>query len=345
MRFSVLVPVYNAGRYLEACVQSVLRQTERDYELVLVDDGSTDGSGEACDRFAALDPGRIRVLHQPNRGLIRTRRTGISLARGEYCVFLDADDYLADETLAVIRETIERTNADVVLYDNFNYYDEEGTTERNPAVFADYTAFAGEQKRKIYELMIASWRINNIWMKAIRTPLLQADDTPYEKFADNPHGEDLLQTLYPVTHAEKVVYRALPLYYYRRRRGSICTKIDLDGLSRQLEDLATEQLERYMAIWGMDTPEYQAILAARRLRVMLTLFWQYYRCARGAHQKRAVLDDAWPAYARRCLDKGGAGTLGWLKRVQLNAVLHKNTALLDILSFLGRLQRKVKYGA
>ena len=100
-----------------------------------------------------------------------------------------------------------------------------------------------------------------------------------------------------------------------------------------------------MALWGMDTPEYRAILAARKLRVMLTLFWQYYRCARGAAQKRAVLDDAWPEYARRCLEKGGMQPLSRLKRLQLNAVLHKNRTLLDILSFLGRLQRKVKYGA
>ena len=125
MRYSVLVPVYNAGKYLDVCVRSVLHQTERDFELVLVDDGSTDGSGQVCDRYAAEHPDLIRVVHQPNRGLIMTRRVGISLARGEYCVFLDADDWLKNNTLAVIQETIERTNADIVIYDNYDYYEKE----------------------------------------------------------------------------------------------------------------------------------------------------------------------------------------------------------------------------
>ena len=345
MFFSVLVPVYNAGNYLETCVQSVLRQTERDFELVLVDDGSTDGSGEVCDRFTAQNPGTVRAVHQPNKGLIRTRRAGIALAQGEYCVFLDADDWLEDGALAVIRETIERTGADVVIYDNYDYFDEERTTTRVRAAFADNAVFTGEAKRTVYEMLFASWRLNNIWMKAVRTPLLKADDTPYEEFADNPHGEDLLQTLYPATHAETIVYRALPLYYYRRRKGSICTDVSMSTLNLQHDDRFTRQLLRYMAVWGMDTPENRKKLYARKLSAALTVFWQYYRCANTEAEKNAVLEAGWAAYTAPCLEQGAKEALPFSKRLQLSAIVKKKKRLLDAMNAFGRLQRKVKYGA
>jgi glycosyltransferase involved in cell wall biosynthesis len=345
MFFSVLVPVYNAGNYLETCVQSALRQTERDFELVLVDDGSTDGSGEVCDRFAAQNLGLVRVVHQPNRGLILTRRVGIALAQGEYCVFLDADDWLEDNALAVIRETIERTDADIVIYDNYDYFDKERTTTRVRAAFADNAVFVGETKRTVYEMLFASWRLNNIWMKAIRTSLLRADDTPYPDFADNPHAEDLLQTLYPVTHAEKIVYRALPLYYYRRRSGSICTNISVDDIRLEHDERVTRQQLRYMADWGMDTPANRKRLYARKLTALLTEFWQYYRRAKGGDEKRTVLEAGWPAYLAPYCRDGGADALSPVKRLQLRAIQKKRKCLLDMLNVLGRLQRKVKYGA
>lgn len=342
--FSVLVPIYNAGEYLEACVQSVLRQTEQNFELVLVDDGSTDGSEKVCDRFAAQNPSRVRVIHQPNKGLILARRMGISQAQGEYCVFLDADDWLEDNALAVIRETIERTGADIVIYDNFNYYGDERTMERNRVVFADNTVFTGKSKRAVYEVLLTSWRLNNIWMKAIRTPLLQSDDTPYEEFADNPHAEDLLQTLYPVTHANTIAYRAIPLYYYRRRSGSICTSVSLDNLDLQHDERVTQQLLRYMVAWGMDTPENRKKLYARKLNALLTVFWQYYRCANSAKEKRSVLNAGWGAYVMPYCKDGGAKALPPIKRVQLIAILKKRIFLLNVMNALGKLQRKVKYG-
>lgn len=345
MRYSVLVPVYNAGGYLDVCVQSVLQQTLRDFELVLVDDGSTDGSGEVCDRYAAQHPDLIRVVHQPNKGLIRTRRVGIALAQGEYCVFLDADDWLKNNALAVVQETIERTNADIVIYDNFDYYEKERTMDRVRVAFEDNTVFTGESKRIIYETLFTSWRLNNIWMKAIRTPLLKADDTPYEKFADDPHGEDLLQTLYPVTHAETIVYRALPLYYYRRRKGSICTSVSLSTLNLEHDDRSTTQLLHYMSIWGMDTPGNRKRLYARKLNSLITVFWQHYRCAKGVKEKRSLLDAGWPDYIAPYCEDGTIQVLPLVKRLQLRAIAGKRMFLLDVMEALGKLLRMIKHGS
>ena len=92
MLLSILVPVYNSEKYLKECFDSVLNQRESDYELILVDDGSTDAGGAICDTYQARYPERVRVIHQQNQGLILARRAGIAAAQGDYCMFLDADD-------------------------------------------------------------------------------------------------------------------------------------------------------------------------------------------------------------------------------------------------------------
>ena len=100
MTFSVVIPVYNVKEYLEKCIDSVLAQTSDDTEIILVDDGSTDGeSDQICDRYAETNPDQIRVIHQENGGLGAARNTGFRAAEGEYVIFWDADDYFEPEAL------------------------------------------------------------------------------------------------------------------------------------------------------------------------------------------------------------------------------------------------------
>ena len=112
---SVIVPVYNVKEFLEKCVDSILNQTERDFELLLIDDGSTDGSGALCDELAGKDD-RIRVIHQENRGLGGARNTGIEAAVGEWLLFLDSDDWIEPETLETTLTAGEQQEADMVLF-------------------------------------------------------------------------------------------------------------------------------------------------------------------------------------------------------------------------------------
>lgn len=114
MMISVIVPVYNAGRWLGDAIASVEAQTWSDWELVAVDDGSTDGSGALCDGHAAHDP-RIRVVHKSNGGLSSARNAGLDAARGEWVTFLDADDLLPRDALAVMAHAAARTGADIAV--------------------------------------------------------------------------------------------------------------------------------------------------------------------------------------------------------------------------------------
>ena len=107
--FSVIVPVYNGARWLGQCVDSILAQTYTDFELILVDDGSTDGSGDICGRYAAKD-GRVQAMRQPNAGPTPARRNALALARGEYVCFADADDWVVPNWLETIKGCIDENS-------------------------------------------------------------------------------------------------------------------------------------------------------------------------------------------------------------------------------------------
>lgn len=113
-KFSIIVPVYKVEQYLDRCIQSILKQTFTDFEVILVDDGSPDNCGVICDNYAAKDD-RIVVLHQINQGLSAARNNGLDIARGEYICFVDSDDWIEHEMLAEIEADLLSKCSDVVI--------------------------------------------------------------------------------------------------------------------------------------------------------------------------------------------------------------------------------------
>ncbi|WP_447951892.1 glycosyltransferase family 2 protein [Chryseobacterium koreense] len=113
MKFSIIIPVYNVEPYLEECLESILAQTYQDYEVLLINDGSTDASGEICDRYAEKDS-RITVLHQPNRGVSAARNIGLGHAEGEWICFIDSDDVIEANYLNAFAENIS-DDCDMVI--------------------------------------------------------------------------------------------------------------------------------------------------------------------------------------------------------------------------------------
>ena len=119
---SVIIPVYNVEEYLRECVDSVLSQTYENYEIILVDDGSTDNSGKICDEYAKNS--KITVIHKENGGLSDTRNKGLELAKGEYIYFLDSDDFIVSETFEELVSAITKADADFVFFDSLSFEDE-----------------------------------------------------------------------------------------------------------------------------------------------------------------------------------------------------------------------------
>lgn len=124
-RFSVIVPVYNIEQYISQCITSILEQSLGDFELIIIDDGSTDGSGKICDIFAASD-NRVRVLHKENGGLSDARNEGLMNAKGDYVVFIDGDDFIEPGSLEAISQKLEKTMNPDVLVTKIRQFFEDG---------------------------------------------------------------------------------------------------------------------------------------------------------------------------------------------------------------------------
>ena len=117
IKYSVVIPIYNSEKYLEQSIDSVINQKcDSSFEIILVNDGSTDHSGEICDRYVTLFPGEVQAIHQENKGLLMARREGLKHTRGVYVMHLDSDDYLREGALDVIDQALRNTNADILLF-------------------------------------------------------------------------------------------------------------------------------------------------------------------------------------------------------------------------------------
>lgn len=242
MRFSVIVPVYNGERYLSECLESVEAQGCGDLEVIIVDDGSSDSSGQIADEFCFRNE-NWKVYHGRNEGLLLARRRGLSHCRGEYVVFLDADDMLRADALEIIARAIDESGADIVSFDvsrMANYSVKDGSITFNPGIY--------EGGR--YELVkehVCRGRFNSLWGKAIRLCRIDTG-TAYGAFEGLMHGEDLFQLLPIVDASSSLNHVADVLYFYRPNDGSSTAAYK----QKQLEDIEVvcSRLLSYGEKWG-----------------------------------------------------------------------------------------------
>lgn len=212
MKISIIIPVYNAEGFLRSCVDSVTADTGRDWELILVNDGSTDGSGSLCDGFARADD-RIRVIHQENRGPGGARNAGLEAAKGEYVLFVDSDDTLVPGALEKLRGGLERFGADIVTFD---YLADDGSGSLIPTkanLAPENVAFRLEEHPEFLSSMPATWA--RLWKRSLYID----NGVRYPERAF--YGEDLQTSCKLFALAESIVYLPEPLYRYLDRPGSL----------------------------------------------------------------------------------------------------------------------------
>ena len=166
---SVIIPVYNVEKYLKKCVDSVINQTYRNLQIVLIDDGSTDTSGKLCDEFAKADK-RIEVIHKVNEGQAKARNVGLDLAQGDYIAFLDSDDYIASEMYFDLIKTLEENEADIASC-AIQYVDEQGD-------FLGGQKYSGEvsilSRLEVVEDLYKQAKVRfEVWNKVFRREILE----------------------------------------------------------------------------------------------------------------------------------------------------------------------------
>lgn len=219
VQVSVVIPVYNVEKYLDACVRSVLGQTYADFELILVDDGSTDGSPALCDGYAAADS-RVRVIHQKNGGLSAARNAGIRQAKGQYITFVDSDDFVSPVYIERLYRTIVEADADLCMGD-IRRVSEKATPEaEEPGAFADKPPVVFDNEEVIREVYGTAFHGADFvsYAKLYRTDLFR------ENAIEFPVGklhEDTFTTYKLMYFSKKILYLDEVLYFYRMREGSI----------------------------------------------------------------------------------------------------------------------------
>ena len=247
MFFSFIVPVYNTSKYLTRCIESILCQKRADFEIVLVDDGSTDNSGEICDSYAEKNPDIVRVIHKENEGLLLTRRRGFKEAKGDWFINVDSDDYIAPDLLESVVKAIDRYQPDMVMY-NYQYFTNADEITPSKINIPNESVFNVDKKEQVYTYRLLSNDINSMCMKALKREIVDVD-ADYNDCEIRNMCEDAYQVLPLFTNSNKIVYLSTPLYYYRKGQDSITASRSFnDWMASKICFLQTE---RYLDIWNI----------------------------------------------------------------------------------------------
>lgn len=251
--FSIIIPVYNVSRYLRRCIDSVLSQSYGDFELLLVDDGSSDDSGVICDEYAEKDD-RIKVFHKKNGGVSSARNKGIDEARGNYVVFVDSDDYILSDRLSQILK----------LSDN------------NPDIIVEYYATPAEHKYKYKLIDIQDFdiirNVGVIWTSAFRNKVLKENNIHFDETIW--HGEDSLFVLDFFYRCNTIIFADEYGYIYEKGHE--------DGLNVKFQNWEKE-LYVYKRITNISQKIYDKLSNGKR-EVLCMSFGQILRIIKAMYK-------------------------------------------------------------
>lgn len=208
---TVAVPIYNVERYLNECIDSIMAQSYKNLEIILVDDGSTDRCGVLCDEYQKKDM-RIRVIHQENKGLSGARNSAIDIARGVYITFVDSDDWISQDMLEKLYQKMVEMHADMVVSGIESFY-EDGTKKSN------------SHNNKVYaytrEEAMDCFLFNDYLTPCVCGKLYKISLWDGVRHPEGKLFEDQFTTYKVIDRCSKVVYLTTPMYHYRKRNGSI----------------------------------------------------------------------------------------------------------------------------
>lgn len=209
-KISVIIPIYRVEQFINECIDSVIKQSYSNIEIILVDDGSPDRCGLICDEYLQMDS-RIKVIHKENGGLSDARNKGIDVATGSYIVFIDSDDYIDSDMISFLYNGIIRENADIFCCNRYFTYDNKKEIYGKQNI---YNSMNSEEA--IYSICHTGYQGHCAYAKIYKIELFNNIRYPKGKI-----NEDVYTTYKLFDRAQKIVYDSTPKYYYRQRNNSI----------------------------------------------------------------------------------------------------------------------------
>lgn len=253
---SVIIPVYKVEPYLRQCIESVLAQTHSGLEVILIDDGSPDRSGEICEEYAARDP-RIRVIHQENGGLSAARNAGLDAAKGNYITFIDSDDFVAENYVETLLRWIEDSGADIACGGFVDYH--SGDKVATPIAQSRPKILSSAEF--LEAMLYQHTGDNSVWGKLYKKSIFDG-----LRFTPGILYEDLDIIYKAILRGRKVAWGRTPLYYYRVTPGSI-----LHNFSLKRADVldVTDRMTEYL---GRNYPQLESAARSRRLSAHFNIY-------------------------------------------------------------------------
>ena len=230
---SIIVPVYKVEKYLRDCINSLLNQTYKNLEIILIDDESPDNCPHICDEFAAMDM-RISVIHQKNGGAGKARNIGLSRATGKYICFVDSDDLVERDYVLKLVRAIEQTDSDIAVCSYYNLYKNRKEKKGYSGSFQVMT------QRDFLLLFLNDWTCSLIWNKIFKREVIDKI-----RFVEGHKIDDEFFTYQVVIRANKIALFNDPLYEYRMRASSVMNLSNQYNEQAILKDRLEYIIQRY----------------------------------------------------------------------------------------------------
>ncbi|ROR27369.1 glycosyltransferase involved in cell wall biosynthesis [Mobilisporobacter senegalensis] len=241
--FSILISVYNMEKYIGKCIYSVLEQTYPNFEVIIIDAGSTDDSGKICDRYAQLDD-RIKVYHQARQGIGKVRRNAVERACGDYYLFLNGNDYWECDLLETLSRTIWNYNCDLMIFNDKNA-GAEGKVSGNP-IFEDGSLFDRYNKSRIFEAILNGNQLNKLHTFAVKNTIIHSSDKQISQMKMDGDHAYILPFIFK---ANRIIYLDKPMYNYRVLPQRMTKKVYFNRISDTVK--VHKLLLRYLELLNM----------------------------------------------------------------------------------------------
>lgn len=259
---SIIVPIYNVELFLNECVESLIAQTYKNIEIILVDDGSPDTCPQICDQWESKDS-RIHVIHKQNGGLSDARNAGIEVSNGDYIMFVDSDDKIAEDTVLELLNIQYQTKADIVCGGFYRYTSGKIEQIYNEIIDVDFVVFSGvEQVKNI----LTSRTDCSSCCKLYKKSLLE-----HHRFIKGRYNEDVIFLFNLYLKCNSIAYTQKRFYYYRETIGSVTQK-----LSNKTMHYLTNCLEMEETVKSLNIPVLNE-MNIYKLRVCLELGYRIFR--------------------------------------------------------------------